>query len=129
MLFYHLSERKTKCLQVEMNVGWQQGNLRKFCEGKGIHMCAWSPLGANGASWGTYAVMESPILKDVASAMGKSVAQVNFQNGISCLSLQKYAENKNLVSQVFWYWKLQNKFTSWHLIFTSSSRLVEGNPQ
>lgn len=62
--------------QVEMNVAWQQGNLRKFCQEKGIHMSAWSPLGANGASWGTLAVMESPVLKDIAISTGKSVPQI-----------------------------------------------------
>ncbi|PNX77896.1 methylecgonone reductase-like protein, partial [Trifolium pratense] len=61
--------------QVEMNVAWQQGNLRKFCQNKGIHMSAWSPLGANGAIWGSLAVMESPILKDIAITTGKSVPQ------------------------------------------------------
>jgi len=70
-----------------MNVAWQQGNLRKFCQEKGIHMSAWSPLGANGASWGTLAVMESPVLKDIAITTGKSVPQVNFFVGISCIFL------------------------------------------
>ncbi|KAG4400944.1 hypothetical protein AAZX31_07G156300 [Glycine max] len=58
-----------------MNVAWQQGNLRKFCQEKGIHVSAWSPLGANGASWGSLAVIDSPVLKDIAIAIGKSVAQ------------------------------------------------------
>ncbi|CAN1256820.1 Protein REDOX 2 [Linum perenne] len=39
-------------------------------------VCAWSPLGANGAAWGTLSIMESPILKEIADAKGKSVAQV-----------------------------------------------------
>lgn len=73
--------------QVEMNVAWQQGNLRKFCQEKGIHMSAWSPLGANGASWGTLAVMESPVLKDIAISTGKSVPQVNLFFGISWIFL------------------------------------------
>lgn len=68
-----------------MNVAWQQGNLRKFCQEKGIHVSAWSPLGANGASWGSLAVIDSPVLKDIAIAIGKSVAQVNFLFGISLL--------------------------------------------
>jgi len=64
-------------LQVEMNAAWQQENLRKFCKEKGIHVSAWSPLGANGAVWGSLAVMDSPILKDIAIKTGKTVAQVN----------------------------------------------------
>ncbi|XP_022639536.1 methylecgonone reductase-like [Vigna radiata var. radiata] len=63
-------------VQVEMNAAWQQENLRKFCKERGIHVSAWSPLGANGAVWGSLAVMDSPILKDIAYKSGKSVAQV-----------------------------------------------------
>ncbi|XP_020231619.1 methylecgonone reductase [Cajanus cajan] len=63
-------------VQVEMNAAWQQENLREFCKEKGIKVSAWSPLGANGAVWGSLAVMDSPILKDIASSNGKSVAQV-----------------------------------------------------
>ncbi|KAK7314706.1 hypothetical protein VNO77_33233 [Canavalia gladiata] len=63
-------------VQVEMNAAWQQENLRKFCKEKGIHVSGWSPLGANGAVWGSLAVMDSPILKDIALTLGKTVAQV-----------------------------------------------------
>ncbi|KAF8014544.1 hypothetical protein BT93_H0381 [Corymbia citriodora subsp. variegata] len=62
--------------QVEMNVGWQQEKLRAFCRKKGIHVTAWSPLGANGASWGSLVVMESPVLREISIAKGKTVAQV-----------------------------------------------------
>ncbi|XP_068662433.1 non-functional NADPH-dependent codeinone reductase 2-like [Aristolochia californica] len=62
--------------QVEMNTGWQQKKLVGFCKDKGIHVSAWSPLGANGASWGSLNVMGNPILKEIADAKGKSVAQV-----------------------------------------------------
>ncbi|XP_058722621.1 methylecgonone reductase-like [Vicia villosa] len=61
---------------VEMNVAWAQENLRNFCKEKGIHVSAWSPLGANGAVWGSLAVMESPILKEISTSLGKTVAQV-----------------------------------------------------
>lgn len=63
-------------VQVEMNAAWKQENLRKFCKENGIHVSAWSPLGANGAVWGSLAVMDSPILKDIALTKGKTVAQV-----------------------------------------------------
>ncbi|XP_056168732.1 protein REDOX 2-like isoform X2 [Syzygium oleosum] len=62
--------------QVEMNVGWQQEKLRAYCREKGIHVSVWSPLGANGASWGSLAIMESHVLKEIAIARGKTVAQV-----------------------------------------------------
>ncbi|KAK3415003.1 hypothetical protein EUGRSUZ_H00576 [Eucalyptus grandis] len=41
--------------QVEMNVGWRQEKLREYCREKGIH---------------------SPLLKEIAAAKGKTVAQV-----------------------------------------------------
>ncbi|KAL3724879.1 hypothetical protein ACJRO7_029965 [Eucalyptus globulus] len=62
--------------QVEMNVAWQQEKLRGYCREKGIQVSAWSPLGANGAAWGTLAVMESPVLKEIAIAKGETLAQV-----------------------------------------------------
>ncbi|KAI4329956.1 hypothetical protein MLD38_028278 [Melastoma candidum] len=62
--------------QVEMNVVWQQTKLREFCKEKGIHVSAWSPLGANGAAWGSLAVMESAVLKEIADRRGLTVPQV-----------------------------------------------------
>ncbi|KAK9277910.1 hypothetical protein L1049_027467 [Liquidambar formosana] len=91
--------------QVEMNPAWQQGKLREFCKEKGIHVCAWSPLGANGAFWGSLAVTESPILKDIAAAKGKSLAQVAlrwiYEQGVSFIvkSFNKERMKENL--QIF----------------------------
>ncbi|RVW99172.1 Methylecgonone reductase [Vitis vinifera] len=62
--------------QVEMNAAWQQVKLREFCREKGIHVSAWSPLGANGAIWGSLAVVENPLLKEISAAKGKSLAQL-----------------------------------------------------
>ncbi|KAL3512474.1 hypothetical protein ACH5RR_025191 [Cinchona calisaya] len=62
--------------QVELNVGWQQRKLVPFCKEKGIQICAWSPLGAYGNFWGTNAVMENPILQEIAAPKGKTMAQV-----------------------------------------------------
>ncbi|KAE9586103.1 hypothetical protein Lal_00009868 [Lupinus albus] len=62
--------------EVEMNASWQQENLRKFCKEKGIHVSAWSPLGSNGSMWGSNAVIDNPILKDIAISTGKTVGQV-----------------------------------------------------
>ncbi|KAK4774743.1 hypothetical protein SAY86_009678 [Trapa natans] len=62
--------------QVEMHVAWRQKKLRGFCKERGIHVSAWSPLAANGARWGSKAVMDSPILKEIAQGRGTTVAQV-----------------------------------------------------
>ncbi|KAL2327022.1 hypothetical protein Fmac_020449 [Flemingia macrophylla] len=62
--------------QVEMNPAWHQKKLKEFCDEKGIIVTAFSPLGAKGASWGSNAVMDSEILKQIAEAHGRSIAQV-----------------------------------------------------
>ncbi|XP_058078329.1 non-functional NADPH-dependent codeinone reductase 2-like [Magnolia sinica] len=91
--------------QVEMNAAWQQRKLREFCNEHGIHVSAWSPLGANGAYWGSLAVMESPILKQIAHARGKSIAQVSlrwlYEQGVSVVvkSFNKERMKENL--QIF----------------------------
>ncbi|XP_031248212.1 non-functional NADPH-dependent codeinone reductase 2-like [Pistacia vera] len=73
--------------QVEMNPVWQQKKLREFCEEKGIHITAYSPLGAKGVVWGTNRDMDSQVLKEIAIAKGKTVAQVSlrwvYEQGVS----------------------------------------------
>ncbi|GMP59520.1 hypothetical protein CsSME_00022780 [Camellia sinensis var. sinensis] len=75
--------------QVEMNPLWQQKKLRDFCEKNGIHVTAYSPLGAKGTLWGSNQVMECEVLKQIAKARGKSVAQVClrwvYEQGVSVL--------------------------------------------
>lgn len=88
--------------QVEMNVGWQQRKLVPFAKGKGIHISAWSPLGANGMPYGSNAVMESPIIKNIADSRNKTVAQVAlrwiYQQGASVIvkSFNKERMKQNL---------------------------------
>ncbi|XP_054812186.1 protein REDOX 2-like [Prosopis cineraria] len=62
--------------QVEMNTSWRQGKIRQFCKQKGIHVSAWSPLAAYGLRWGSNAVMENPVLKEIAEARKKNIAQI-----------------------------------------------------
>ncbi|CAN1334039.1 Methylecgonone reductase [Linum perenne] len=54
----------------------QQKELVELCKQKGVQVCAWSPLSANGAYWGSFSVMKSPVLQEIAEAKGKSVSQV-----------------------------------------------------
>ncbi|XP_015955912.1 LOW QUALITY PROTEIN: NAD(P)H-dependent 6'-deoxychalcone synthase-like [Arachis duranensis] len=65
--------------QVEMNASWQQKNLTEYCKAKSIIVTAYSPLGAKGTSWGSNDVMDSELLKEVAQAHGKPVAQVSLR--------------------------------------------------
>ncbi|CAJ1952187.1 unnamed protein product [Sphenostylis stenocarpa] len=57
---------------------------------QGIHVSAWSALGAYKIFWGSGAVMENPILQDIAKAKGKSIAQVAlrwaYQQGSSAMA-------------------------------------------
>ncbi|OAY29368.1 non-functional NADPH-dependent codeinone reductase 2 [Manihot esculenta] len=75
--------------QVEMNPLWQQKKLRDFCEQKGIHISAYSPLGATGTLWGTNLVLDCKVLKEIAEAKGKTTAQVcltwAYEQGVSVL--------------------------------------------
>ena len=59
-----------------MNPAWHQKKLKEIYDAKGIIITAFSPLGAKGASWGSNVVMDSEILKEIAKAHGRTIAQV-----------------------------------------------------
>eukprot|EP00262_Sarcandra_glabra_P014595 TRINITY_DN4294_c0_g1_i4.p1 TRINITY_DN4294_c0_g1~~TRINITY_DN4294_c0_g1_i4.p1 ORF type:complete len:321 (-),score=48.80 TRINITY_DN4294_c0_g1_i4:225-1187(-) len=98
--------------QVEMNPLWQQRKLREFCREKGIHVSGYSPLGGQGAIWGTKAVMECVVLKEIAEAKGKTLAQVAlrwaYEQGVSVLvkSFNKERMKENLE---IWDWALSDE--------------------
>ncbi|KAJ4710177.1 putative Aldo-keto reductase [Melia azedarach] len=88
--------------QVEMNPVWQQKKLREFCKKKGIHITAYSPLGAKGTAFASNRIFESEVLKEIATAKGKTVAQVSlrwvYEQGVSLLvkSFNKERMKENL---------------------------------
>ncbi|KAG5053524.1 hypothetical protein AAZX31_02G289200 [Glycine max] len=90
--------------QVEMNLAWQQKKLREFCKENGIILTAFSPL-RKGASKGPNEVMENDVLKEIAEAHGKSIAQVSlrwlYEQGVTFVpkSYDKERMNQNL--QIF----------------------------
>ncbi|KAG6736117.1 hypothetical protein POTOM_061181 [Populus tomentosa] len=98
--------------QVEISPLWQQKKIRDFCEEKGIHVTAYSPLGAKGMLWGTNNVMECQVLKEIAAARGKSMAQICLrwvhEQGVSVLvrSFNKERIKQNL--DIF-DWKLSQE--------------------
>ncbi|XP_012072392.1 non-functional NADPH-dependent codeinone reductase 2-like [Jatropha curcas] len=98
--------------QVEMSPLWQQKKLRDFCEKKSIHVSAYSPLGARGTPWGTNLVMDCKLLKEIAQAKGKTVAQVClrwvYEQGVSVIvkSFNKERMKENL--DIF-DWKLSQE--------------------
>ncbi|KAI3467939.1 hypothetical protein Pfo_024602 [Paulownia fortunei] len=91
--------------QVEMNPLWQQKQLREFCTAKGVHITAYSPLGANNTKWGDNRIVESDVLANIAKAKGKTTAQVAlrwaYEQGVSIVtkSFNKERMKENL--QIF----------------------------
>ncbi|KAK7818966.1 non-functional nadph-dependent codeinone reductase 2 [Quercus suber] len=91
-----------KSIGVEMNPLWQQKKLRESCKNKGIRITAYSPLGAKGTLWGTNWVMECEVLKQIAEATGKTIAQICirwvYEQGVSVLvkSFNKDRMKENL---------------------------------
>ncbi|KAK9103140.1 hypothetical protein Sjap_020394 [Stephania japonica] len=96
--------------QVEMHPAMQQKRLREFCEEKGMHVSAYSPLG--GKEWGFDVIMENNILKEIARNKEKSVAQIamrwGYEQGVSLItkSFNKRRLEENL--DIF-DWKLTNE--------------------
>ncbi|CAI9113262.1 OLC1v1013835C1 [Oldenlandia corymbosa var. corymbosa] len=98
--------------QVEMNVNWQQRKLVPFCKAKGIHVCAWSPLGASGTIWGSNAVLENQVLKDIAASRNKTIAQVAlrwiYEKGVT-LIVKSFNEERMKQNLQIFYWELSKE--------------------
>nr|DAD35869.1 TPA_asm: hypothetical protein HUJ06_006509 [Nelumbo nucifera] len=79
--------------QVEMNPLWQQKKLREYCKAKGIHVTAYSPLGANGTKWGDNRVVGCNVLEEIAKARGKTTAQQEVSMVFKTFSKERMKEN------------------------------------
>ncbi|XP_072973107.1 non-functional NADPH-dependent codeinone reductase 2-like [Typha angustifolia] len=94
--------------QVEMNPIWQQQKLREFCAEKGIVVTAYSPLGGQG----NMAVMDCEVLKEIAKARGKTVAQVSlrwiYEQGVSIVVKSFKGERLKENLEIF-DWELSNE--------------------
>ncbi|KAI6696181.1 hypothetical protein NL676_016300 [Syzygium grande] len=69
--------------QVEMHPMWRQRKLREVCGENKIHVSAYSPLGGPGNAWGSFAVVDSPIIQSIALKHNATPAQVALQWGVS----------------------------------------------
>ncbi|ERN11058.1 hypothetical protein AMTR_s00024p00110840 [Amborella trichopoda] len=98
--------------QVEMHPFWQQRKLRGFCEAKGIHVEAFSPLGGGGVTWGPNAVLDCELLTEIAQAKGKSLAQVclrwGFQQGVT-LVLKSFKRERLKENLQIFDWELNEE--------------------
>ncbi|OMO72588.1 Aldo/keto reductase [Corchorus olitorius] len=89
-------------IAVELNPLWRQKKLREFCKEKGIHVTAYSPLGAFNTSWGDNRILECDVLEEIAKAKGKSTAQISlrwlYEQGVSMVakSFNKERMKQNL---------------------------------
>ncbi|KAJ1700112.1 hypothetical protein LUZ63_008624 [Rhynchospora breviuscula] len=68
----------TKAIGVVMNPTWQQQKLKEYCARKGICITAYSPLGGQ-SNLSPNPVFTSEVLKEIADAKGKTVAQISLR--------------------------------------------------
>ncbi|GAB4861315.1 Deoxymugineic acid synthase 1 [Ancistrocladus abbreviatus] len=98
--------------QVEMNPFWQQKKLREFCKEKGVHVTAYSPLGAVGTPWGANNVLDCAVLKEIAETRGKTVAQVclrwAYEQGVS-LVVKSFNDKRMRENLDIFDWKLSSE--------------------
>ncbi|RWV87611.1 hypothetical protein BHE74_00004479 [Ensete ventricosum] len=90
--------------KVEVNPLWQQQKLREFCVAKGIQLCAYSPLGAQGTVWGQDWVKNCDVLKDIAAAKGKSFAQQG-----DCVLAKSFNEKRMVENLDILDWELNEE--------------------
>ncbi|KFK40831.1 hypothetical protein AALP_AA2G047100 [Arabis alpina] len=109
--------------QVEMSPVWQQKKLRELCKLNGIAITAYSVLGSRGAFWGTDKIMESDVLKEIAEAKGKTVAQVSMR--------WAYEEGVSMVVKSFTKERLEEnlKIFDWSLTEEETQRILTEVPQ
>ncbi|XVE75120.1 hypothetical protein DITRI_Ditri12bG0071300 [Diplodiscus trichospermus] len=62
--------------QVELNPMWNQKKLREFCNANGIRLTAYSVLRSSGTSSSSNSITKNDVLKEIAEAKGKTVAQI-----------------------------------------------------
>lgn len=111
-LLLHTAKIPPAVNQVEMNPSWQQKKLREFCKEHGVHITAYSPLGANNTKWGDNRVVESDVLAQIAKARGKTIAQVAlrwaYEQGVSIASKSFNKERMAQNLQIF-DWSLSDE--------------------
>uniref|UniRef100_A0A0D9W5K2 NADP-dependent oxidoreductase domain-containing protein n=1 Tax=Leersia perrieri TaxID=77586 RepID=A0A0D9W5K2_9ORYZ len=96
---------------VELNPVWQQKKLLEFCKEKGIHVTAYHPLGGKYKTSTVNPVMNSDVLKEIAEAKGKSVAQISlrwiYEQGASMLTTSTKRERLKENIEIF-DWQLSD---------------------
>ncbi|KAG5604300.1 hypothetical protein H5410_025792 [Solanum commersonii] len=100
-----------KHCQVEVNPCWQQQKLREFCKRNGVLVVGYSSLGSIGTFYGTNRVMESEVLREIAKARGKTVAQValrwGYEQGIGVV-VKSYNKERMKQNLEIFNWSLSD---------------------
>ncbi|KAJ4830935.1 Non-functional NADPH-dependent codeinone reductase 2 [Turnera subulata] len=95
--------------QVEINPLWQQKKLIEFCKENNILVTAYAPLGAKGTFWGSNRVIENEVLKEIANAKGKTVAQVclrwAYEQGV-CVIVKSFNKERMKENLEIFDWEL-----------------------
>lgn len=99
-------------VQVEINPVWQQKKLREFCKERGISVEAYSPLGGGDnkiAFWVKNRVGHNQVLKEIAEANGKSLAQIClrwlYEQGVSFVA-KSFNEERLKQNMSIFDWEL-----------------------
>lgn len=98
--------------QVEMNPLWQQKKLIEFCKANDILVTAYAPLGARGTVWGSNRVVENEVLNEIATAKGKTVAQVclrwAYEQGV-CVIVKSFNKDRMKENVEIFDWALSEE--------------------
>ncbi|KAJ9172099.1 hypothetical protein P3X46_015382 [Hevea brasiliensis] len=96
--------------QVEINPLWQQKKQMEFCKANGIVLTAYAPLG--GTIWGSNRVMENEVLKEIANAKKKSVAQIclrwAYEQGV-CILVKSFHSERMKENLDIFNWTLSEE--------------------
>ncbi|OAY61521.1 non-functional NADPH-dependent codeinone reductase 2 [Manihot esculenta] len=96
--------------QVEINPLWQQKKQMEFCKANGIVLTAYGPLG--GTIMGCSRVMENEVLKEIANAKGKSVAQIclrwAYEQGV-CILVKSFHSERMKENLDIFNWTLSEE--------------------
>ncbi|KAJ9187590.1 hypothetical protein P3X46_003028 [Hevea brasiliensis] len=105
-----IAEVRPAINQVEINPLWQQKKQMEFCKANGIALIAYAPLG--GTIRGSNRVMENEVLKEIANAKGKSVAQIclrwAYEQGV-CILVKSFHKERMKENLDIFNWTLSEE--------------------
>ncbi|KAJ7543005.1 hypothetical protein O6H91_09G021700 [Diphasiastrum complanatum] len=95
--------------QVEVHPMWQQKHLKNYCTSKGIHVTAYSTLGAPNIFYGANDLIQNPLILEIAAKHEKSPAQVCLRWGLmsgNSILVKSYNKARILQNKQVFDWDL-----------------------